>query len=214
MSEEKDTTPSEFTLESAPPSREEERKAKDRTYSMEYYHANRKIVLAKLKADREANPGKYAAKDKAYREADPEKYSARDKAWREANPEKRATRNKAWREANKARVKAGKLRRKYGLTAEAYFAMVASCNGRCPCCKAPFSMIIGQQPCVDHDHKQGRVREAVRGIICHRCNLVLGHADDEPKILRACARYLDRIKAQSGQTSFIEPGKGRKGGAK
>jgi len=67
--------------------------------------------------------------------------------------------------------------------------------GRCPCCKAPFSEIVGGGaiPCIDHDHMKGLCREAVRGIICSRCNLILGHADDSIKILEACIRHLKRL---------------------
>lgn len=40
----------------------------------------------------------------------------------------------------------------------------------------------------DHDHVTGKTR----GRLCHNCNLVLGHAKDNPKILRDAADYLER----------------------
>jgi hypothetical protein len=42
--------------------------------------------------------------------------------------------------------------------------------------------------CIDHDHKTGRVR----GILCHRCNLLIGMGLDDPDLLRAAASYLER----------------------
>lgn len=39
---------------------------------------------------------------------------------------------------------------------------------------------------VDHCHKTKRVR----GIICHHCNLVLGHARDSVEVLSAAIAYL------------------------
>jgi len=47
----------------------------------------------------------------------------------------------------------------------------------------------------DHCHKTGKFR----GWLCDRCNLVLGAAEDNPKLLREMAKYLDRT-AQKNRT--------------
>jgi hypothetical protein len=39
---------------------------------------------------------------------------------------------------------------------------------------------------VDHNHKTG----AVRGLLCCKCNFILGHADDDVGILRRAISYL------------------------
>lgn len=41
----------------------------------------------------------------------------------------------------------------------------------------------------DHSHVTGRVR----GVICHRCNSLLGHARDSVAILRSAADYLEKF---------------------
>jgi hypothetical protein len=43
---------------------------------------------------------------------------------------------------------------------------------------------------IDHDHKTGKVR----GLLCKRCNLMLGNAEDNRSILQSALIYL--IKAQ------------------
>lgn len=40
---------------------------------------------------------------------------------------------------------------------------------------------------VDHDHNSGRIR----GALCQRCNMGLGHFRDNPELLRLAALYLE-----------------------
>lgn len=42
------------------------------------------------------------------------------------------------------------------------------------------------RPVVDHDHRTGRIR----GILCHRCNIALGHLGDSPNRLLSAVMYL------------------------
>jgi len=72
----------------------------------------------------------------------------------------------------------------YGITPEEYAALLESQDGRCAICRAIESGGKGWH--LDHDHETKRNR----GILCHRCNLMLGNANDDPERLRAAAEYL------------------------
>jgi len=39
---------------------------------------------------------------------------------------------------------------------------------------------------IDHDHKTGELR----GLLCHNCNLVIGHAKDSVETLESAIKYL------------------------
>lgn len=77
-------------------------------------------------------------------------------------------------------------RQKYGLSPEAYAALIAAQQNKCAICEK--GLTDGRGPNVDHCHVTGRVRQ----LLCARCNLALGYADDDPDLLRAMAAYIER----------------------
>jgi hypothetical protein len=73
--------------------------------------------------------------------------------------------------------------RKYGLSVEAYEAMLAGQGDACAICRTKFE----KTPCVDHCHE----RNKVRGLLCTACNLGLGKFRDDPHALRRAADYVE-----------------------
>lgn len=79
-------------------------------------------------------------------------------------------------------------KRKYGLTPEQIEAIVTSQCGRCLLCKKkPEDRGCKPRLIVDHCHASGKVR----GMLCDKCNLVLGLVDDDPEVLARMINYLN-----------------------
>jgi hypothetical protein len=122
--------------------------------------------------------------------------------WGRANADKVRGYKQKYYQANLAEVKAKKhaeymadpkkawayqIERKYGLTPESYDELFASQDYACVGCGTAES--VGDRPWhIDHEHRTN----IVRGILCKRCNLTLGHAKDNPATLRKLAAYLEK----------------------
>lgn len=76
------------------------------------------------------------------------------------------------------------------MTEQEYDAILASQHGLCAICdEAP----VSRQLAVDHDHKTGKVR----GLLCGRCNTMLGMAGENYDIFCEASLYLSRHKSQA-----------------
>lgn len=88
------------------------------------------------------------------------------------------------RERHRERGRAAHLRRKFGMSPEQYAVRLSDQGGMCRICGAVPRP--GRALPVDHDHSTGKVR----GLLCDRCNRLIGLAGDDPAVLTAAARYL------------------------
>ena len=77
------------------------------------------------------------------------------------------------------------LKHQYGMSEETYKTMEFSQNGKCAIC---FNVPINHVLFVDHCHKTKKVR----GLLCRKCNAVLGMCNDDEKILQSSIDYLRR----------------------
>ena len=76
--------------------------------------------------------------------------------------------------------------KQYGLTLELYNEMFTRQKGVCAICQQPETRNKTTRLSVDHDHLTGRIR----GLLCHKCNVVLGLVDDNKETLIALINYL------------------------
>jgi hypothetical protein len=108
------------------------------------------------------------AKTRARYAKKPEQYAAA-KARRKRAPEQ-----------SPAAKRARHLRSSYGMTEWDVQFKIRLQGGGCAICGQP-------AVAVDHDHQTGEVR----GILCHRCNLGLGHFRDNMEMMRKAIEYLE-----------------------
>lgn len=116
-------------------------------------------------------------------------------AWRKKNRESyNASERKRYAESTSRWAQ--HIQRKYGITANIYNEMFERQGHACAICRRKAEE-LGQTLSVDHDHDTG----AVRGLLCAKCNRMLGCAIDRPDVLRDGADYL--INAAAAQ-AWIE----------
>jgi hypothetical protein len=77
------------------------------------------------------------------------------------------------------------VRVRYGLAAGEYAALKTAQGGTCAICQRARGTT--KNLAVDHNHKTGEVR----GLLCDRCNQLLGHLRDEPAALQRAIDYLE-----------------------
>ena len=78
------------------------------------------------------------------------------------------------------------IRRKYGLSEEAYEAMFREQNGRCAICDSV--NLNGRRLSVDHNHRTRKVR----ALLCDACNVLIARAKESILILYKAADYLEK----------------------
>lgn len=84
-------------------------------------------------------------------------------------------------------------RRRYGLTVEQYEKIRD--QDTCDICGLHAHQHLNGRLHIDHDHSTNEVR----GMLCNSCNLILGHAQDNPEILLRAINYLRRDTAKQSQ---------------
>ena len=82
------------------------------------------------------------------------------------------------------------LKYNYGLSLEDYEKMLFLQGYACAICRTKDWRGRGKRPCVDHDHKTGKVR----GLLCSNCNTGLGMFNDNYDVLKQALAYIARVK--------------------
>lgn len=120
----------------------------------------------------------------AWRKRNPDKVKKSKKNYYNKNRKKVLDRVALWSKEHPRRWYAAHLQREFGITIELFDMMLVAQLGLCIICLLPMTGL--REPCVDHDHKTGKVR----GLLCSNCNAGLGHFQDNPASLGRAIKYL------------------------
>lgn len=141
----------------------------------------------------------WAKKSNTRRQADPAyrmAQASRNKAWRERNRDYQTQRVKAWVKENPVAAcdyrRRSHLKYEYGISDDQYAAILKAQGGHCACCEA-VTGARGRRLSVDHCHAEAERTGAttVRGLLCDRCNMVLGLVKDSTLVLGRLGAYLE-----------------------
>jgi hypothetical protein len=151
-----------------------------RRYQREWYAKNKERVSARNRERARNNYDPEKARLRRIAEAD------KIKARRDANRKQNNERSRQWYAANKDRARANARLKKFGLTTGQIDAMRTAQGGACAICRQEFSALPSRHEHVDHCH----ATRAIRGLLCHGCNVSLGQFRDDPTILARAIQYL------------------------
>lgn len=111
------------------------------------------------------------------------------KEYQEKNKEKIKEKKKHYHTQTKEYRRWYTIKMRYGITKEEYEAILLSQNNKCAICENTKSGHKNtDEMVVDHCHKT----QKVRGLLCNRCNTLLGLIDDNPEFMQNISKYLKK----------------------
>ncbi len=87
------------------------------------------------------------------------------------------------------------LRHEYGMTLTQLEQMLKAQDGKCAICHR--GIMDYQEVGIDHDHRT----KVVRSLLCSKCNLLIGQAQENIGVLRAAIEYLEKWQ----KVGYIKP---------
>ena len=109
--------------------------------------------------------------------------------WQKSNPEKHSKYNVEWDKRNPRKKRDRHLKWRLGIPYGTYEHLLAEQNGQCAICGRTDPNGRGAKVFhVDHSAETGNVR----GLLCHSCNIGIGHFFHRVEYLQSAINYLIR----------------------
>lgn len=101
---------------------------------------------------------------------------------------------KQWAKNNKelldAQIRRYNWKKNFGLTESEYYKMAEEHKNVCAICYKSDDTLLS----VDHCHTTGKIR----GLLCKKCNLAIGHFEDQIDRLKSAIKYLEKYQEKAG----------------
>lgn len=150
-----------------------------------------------VKKHREKNKESLNAKRREYRLKNIDLIRVRDNAWKKkyyvGNKILYLQRCKKYYKENPTKYKNQRLLKNYGITIEQYEEMLKVQDYSCKMCKQAETILTYNKLknlSVDHCHTTGQVR----GLLCSKCNCLIGYAKESIELLQEAINYLKEFK--------------------
>ena len=112
--------------------------------------------------------------------------SEKNKRDYERNGDKRRKRNKEYHKLHKEEIRIRHRCNQHGVTQEWVNAQLLKQDNKCAIC-LQFEVELNRKLSVDHCHTTGKIR----GLLCSRCNRLLGMTKDNTELFRKAANYIE-----------------------
>jgi hypothetical protein len=163
-------------------------KEEKKEYDKKYYDAHKEENKEREKQYRDNHKKEKSEYSKQYREKNKKEIAERKRLEYINNKEQHQKYSKEYnnshKESTKIRSRIHTIKR-HGVTPEQYGEMFNKQEGKCAICGKHQDKLKSSLH-VDHNHETNKIR----GLLCYKCNSVLGYADDDIQILLQAIEYL------------------------
>ncbi len=163
---------------------------RQKEHSKEYHKRNRQKIIERAKNWRIENKDKY---NEFYRKryTNPiyrEKHAKVVDNWRAKNLDRAREYSREYAKNHPIEQRRQWLKRAYGISLETYQILLESQNGKCAICGKENAHKRTKYLFVDHNHNTGKVR----GLLCQKCNSLIGYSDENVNNLNMAIEYLKK----------------------